>query len=212
DRRGQTVGSGNSFASFLLGYPQSTTRGYLLVWPGKRTWEYSWYIQDDWRVSPRLTLNIGLRYDVFTPYTEVANRISNVDPYTGKILIAGRDGVSDTAGVMTDRNNFAPRFGFAFTLTPKTVLRGGYGISFFPANFGATSLHGNPPFVALYSVVTTPLDLANRISDGFPLPLPVDPRNPVGNVASFANDFVASYAQQYNLTLQGALPGVVAIA
>jgi outer membrane receptor protein involved in Fe transport len=212
DPTGETVGSGNSFASFLLGYPQSTTRGYLLVWPGKRTWEYSWYIQDDWRVSPRLTLNIGLRYDVFTPYTEVANRISNVDPYAGKILIAGRDGVSDTAGVMTDRNNFAPRFGFAFTLTPKTVLRGGYGISFFPANFGANSLHRNPPFVALYSVVTTPVDLANRISDGFPLPLPVDPRNPVGNVASFANDFVASYAQQYNVTLQRALPGVVVSA
>jgi outer membrane receptor protein involved in Fe transport len=202
DPSGATARSGNSMASLLLGYPASTTRANYLVWPGLRTWEVGAFVQDDWRVHRRLTLNLGLRYDVFTPFTEVSNRIANPDLAAGRILIAGQDGVSATAGVETDRNNFAPRFGFAYTATGRTVVRGGYGISIYPSNFGAQALFRTPPFVSLYSVVTTPLEVQNRVSEGFPLPTPTDPARPTGNLSAMDLNYRNSYVQQYNLTLQ----------
>ena len=76
DPSGAVAGSGNSMASFLLGLPALTTRGNHLVWPGMRTWELAIYLQDDWRVARWLTLNLGLRYEVFTPLVEVVDRIS----------------------------------------------------------------------------------------------------------------------------------------
>src|SRR5262249_21241580 len=89
---------GNSVASFLLGYPSTAARSNSLVWPGYRTWEPSVYVQDDWRATPWLTLNLGVRYDLFTPFTEVGNRISNFDPATVSIIAAGKNGISDSAG------------------------------------------------------------------------------------------------------------------
>jgi hypothetical protein len=202
DPTGAVARSGNSMASFLLGLPAATTRANHLVWPGMRHSEFGVYFQDDWRVTRWLTLNLGLRYDVFTPFVEVADRIANVDLVAGRILVAGRDGASRTAGVATDWKNFAPRFGFAATLARGTVLRGGYGISFYPANYGSGAHMRNPPFVSLFSVATTPLNPVNRLSDGLPLPLPTDPANPRGNLTAVALDFRSSYVQQYNLTLQ----------
>jgi hypothetical protein len=202
DPTGQTARSGNSMASFLLGLPSATTRGNHLVWPGMRHSEFGFYFQDDWRATRWLTLNLGVRYDVFTPFVEVANRISNVNFQTGRIDIAGQDGVSRTAGVATDYSNLAPRFGFAATIARGTVVRGGYGLSFYPANYGSGAHFRNPPFVSLFSVAPTPLAPINRLSEGLPLPLPTDPANPRGNLTSVAQDFRSSYVQQYNLTLQ----------
>ena len=75
------------------------------------------YVQDDWRATSWLTVNLGLRYDVFTPFTEEENRLSNLDLTTPRVLVAGRDGVSRTAGVSTDYGNIGPRLGFAATLS-----------------------------------------------------------------------------------------------
>jgi hypothetical protein len=71
-------------------------------------------------VTRWLTLNLGLRYDYYGPNTEVADRISNVDPVQGKIIIAGQNGVSASAGVQPDRRDFSLRFGFAATLAKGT--------------------------------------------------------------------------------------------
>ena len=160
--------SGNAIASLLLGYPASTTRSKYLVYPGLRLWEADAYVQDDWRVARWLTLNAGLRYDYYGPMTEVANRISNVDLVKGSIIIAGQNGVSNSAGVQADRLNFAPRFGFAATLAKGVVLRGGYGISFMPNMIASSMAMRNPPFVNLYTVTATPLTPLNRISDRLP--------------------------------------------
>ncbi len=202
DPSGAVAGSGNAMASFLLGLPSNTLRSKYLVFPGFRILEFAAYFQDDWRVTGWFTLNLGLRYDYFGPFIEVSNRISNVDLQAGRIILAGRDGISRSAGIDSDWNNFAPRIGFAATLTRRTVLRGGYGISFVPVFFGSTSALRNPPFVSLFTIDTTPLTPANRLSDGFPLPVPTDPQNPTGNLSAVARDLRAPYVQQCNLTLQ----------
>jgi hypothetical protein len=207
DPSGSVPGSGNSIASLLLGYSASTTRSKYLVSPGLRNWEVAGYVQDDWRVKPWLTLNVGLRYDYYGPNTEVANRISNVDLVQKQIVIAGQNGVSSSAGVRADWNNFAPRFGFAATITKKTVLRGGYGISFVPNMIASSMALRNPPFVSLYTVTATPLTPLNKLSEGLPAPTPTDPARPTGNLTPVAFDGTTPYVQQYNLTLQQELPG-----
>jgi len=213
DPSGRTAGSGNSIASMLIGYPSTTTQNVLLINPGLRTWEFGGFAQDDWRITHRLTLNIGVRYDVFTPFTEVRGRIANADLQTGTMLIPGQNGVSSTAGLKIDWKQFAPRFGFAYTVTPKTVIRGGYGISYFPSNFGANSqLFRNPPYVSLYTVTTTTLNPVNRVSDGFPVAVPVNPASPVGSIIADSLDLRPSYAQQFNLTVQREFAGFVASA
>lgn len=107
------------------------------------------FAQDDWRINRRLTLNAGLRYELFTPYYELNNRMANFDPFSGRILLAGRDGNSRSL-VDTDRNNFAPRIGAAFDLfgNGRTVVRGGWGL-FYSLDRGgiANQLTQNPPFI-----------------------------------------------------------------
>jgi len=201
-----TAGTGNSVATMLLGYPASTTRNKYMVWPGLRLWETAAYVQDDWRVTHWLTLNLGLRYDYYGPITEVANRISNIDLVAGRIIVAGQNGVNNGAGVQPDKKDFAPRFGFAATLSKRTVLRGGYAISFVPPFVGSPLALRNPPFVSLLTTTATNLAPSNKISDGFPPATATDPNNPTGNLAPVAFAGSTPYVQQYNLTLQHQLP------
>src|SRR4029077_17180694 len=126
---------GNSIASFLLGYPQQVSRIVSLFYPHYNTKEPFVYLQDDWRATSNLTVNLGVRYDIFTPYTEQDNHLVNVDLATSTILVAGQNGVSRTANISTDYSNLAPRVGFSATLAHDLVLRGGYGLSYFPGNY-----------------------------------------------------------------------------
>ena len=108
---------GHVMASFLLGAPSLIEQDYLLASDvGMRSTEYSLYIADDWRATQRLTLNLGLRYKLDTPFTEVDNLWANFDPNTARVLVAGRNGVSRSAGVKTFKKAFAPRLGFATRL------------------------------------------------------------------------------------------------
>lgn len=113
-----------------------------------RSWETGYFAQDDWKLSPRLTLNLGIRYDLYTPPYELNNRWSNFDVTTGTILRAGMNGNSRSL-VQTDKTNWAPRIGFAYDLTGhgKTVVRGGYGIFYFLDRGGVgNQLSANPDF------------------------------------------------------------------
>jgi hypothetical protein len=119
-----------------------------------RTSTYAGFVQDDWKLRPNLTLNIGLRYEYFTPLRETQDRISNLVFPPGQ-LINSKLVVSDEL-FKPDRNNFAPRFGFAWSpmaLEQKFVVRGGFGISYNRTPqvlFGNT--RGNPPFFARYNI------------------------------------------------------------
>src|ERR1700736_3937067 len=117
---------GNAVASLLVGYPSSTSRSKTLYWPDLRSTEFGFYIQDDWRVSRKLTLNLGLRYDIITPLQEAHGQGCNLNLNAGVVACyngANKDKTTKSGGVATDFNDFSPRVGFAATLTPRTVLR-----------------------------------------------------------------------------------------
>jgi Carboxypeptidase regulatory-like domain/TonB dependent receptor-like, beta-barrel/TonB-dependent Receptor Plug Domain len=118
-----------NLADFMLGARSQYEFADLLVVNLRRRLHYA-YVQDDIKISPRLTLNLGLRYEFATPYYEDKNRLSNYDPATNSIILAKDGSLYDRALVDPDYNNFAPRIGFAYNLMDKTVLRGGYGIGY----------------------------------------------------------------------------------
>ena len=113
---------------------------------------HQWYAQDDWRVNHKLTLNVGLRYELGTPEWEANNQLANFDPATSpttRTLITAKPGsIYDRALVNMPKNNFAPRLGFAYQVQPSTVIRGGYGISYthFVREGGENLLVYNAPF------------------------------------------------------------------
>ena len=130
------------------------------------------YIQDDWRVNDALTLNAGLRYEYATPHWEKDNIISNYDPDANAMILAKDGSLEDRSTIKPDRNNFGPRIGFAYTMTPKTVVRGGYGLSYihFHRAGGANILPINGPQV-INAVVTqsNPADPSFRTTQqGYP--------------------------------------------
>jgi hypothetical protein len=112
----------------LLGLPISANISTVIAM-GNRQHVPSLFVQDDWKVNRSLTLNLGLRYDYFSPIIEVNNRQSNFDYRTGTLVQAGQNGASD-ALTTADKANFSPRIGFAWTPTEKAdmVIRGAYGI------------------------------------------------------------------------------------
>jgi len=137
-------------AGFVDGYQHGTTFGTI----GTRTWENGFFAQDDYRVSHRLTLNLGLRYDILTWPVEVEDRQANFDLTTGALVVAGSGGAPRTS-IPNDYHNFGPRLGFAYQLTGdgKTVLRAGYGLFYFIDRGGISNQLGqNPPFSGANSV------------------------------------------------------------
>jgi hypothetical protein len=162
--------TGNPVADFLLGYVADAQLSN--VWEvNQRHWATSFFVQDDWRLSERLTLNLGLRYDFITPALEAENEQINFDPETAT-LVSARDGSLEERGlVKPDTNNFAPRVGIVFRLDEKTVLRAGYGIFYnlFDRIGSEDQLALNPPGLINTSLSTssstTPLFL---LQSGFP--------------------------------------------
>jgi len=202
------VGStGDSMASFLLGYPTLIEQDFTLAWVGMRGIESGVYFADDWRLGRRLTLNLGFRWDYYSPYSEVANRWANFNADTATVLIAGRNGVGSTAGVNRDLHDFAPRFGFAYRLLDHTVIRGGYGVFYNPNGNGGANLRleRHIPFGPIYSISPGDINVGPRVSDGFPAPPTVNfasADNPTGSVIGVFPNFKSAYAQQYNFTLE----------
>jgi hypothetical protein len=157
----QLTQQNNQLASALVGAFNSQSRNFNISPPDYRSWEPSGFVQDSWKATPKLTLLLGVRYDVFTPFTEAHNHISNYDfleavsdpaaALSSALKIAGVNGVSDTAGIPTQYNNVAPRIGFAFSATPTTVVRGGYGLSYFPGNYTSNGDLKNAPFTSVYA-------------------------------------------------------------
>jgi Carboxypeptidase regulatory-like domain/TonB dependent receptor len=208
-------------SDILAGFVNNYTIGPPFGTVGTRSWEDGFFAQDDWRVTSRLTLNLGVRYDYLSWPTEVLNRQANFDPVSGKLLIAGQNGNSQSL-IPQDKNNFAPRVGFAYALTgdSRTVLRGGYGLFYFIDRGGIDNqLAQNPPFSGFaefdYAPQGVRIALSGRAPDNSnnstlatgPLPLGfltnLDPNNPA-NVTVFAalQSNVTPYVQQWNLQMQ----------
>ena len=208
---------GNGLATLLLGFSTGGTRGFLLQPYYLRNSEYAAFVQDDWKFSNRLTLNLGLRYDVFTPDTEIKNRIANFDYQNLRLIYAGVNGASSTAGKSTQYGDVGPRLGFAYDLAGNghTVIRGGYGISYFPEQQSASNLLGqNVPFTISqnFSPAINPLgtqmSTIPAINNPFPPITPVMPlttaalnsANP--SVIGHAFNNLTPYMESWNLDVE----------
>lgn len=171
--------TGYEVADMLIGTTNFTATGEPgFVSRDTVSWENALFGQDDWHVNPNLTLNLGLRWDLLTPYYETSDRLANYDPVTQTLVIPGQNGASRST-LNTNRRNFGPRLGFNYLLNDRTSIRGAYGIFFSPDRGGIDNeLTENPPAVVTEFRFSGPG--ANvHLWDPIPLPTPVNPNSPV---------------------------------
>jgi trimeric autotransporter adhesin len=211
---GQPVsGTGYDFADFLLGLPQSSSVRYGTNSLYFRGWATSGFANDDFRISRGTSINFGIRYEYFSPYTEKYNRLSNLDlnatdtavavvtpgenaPYSGQL---------PTSLVRSQDKNFSPRFGFAFRPWAKksTVFRGGYSIFYSGSAYSqiASQLASQPPFATTVSS-TTSTALPLTLQNGFI----ASPSVNITNTYSINPDYRIAYAQTWSFAIQNTLP------
>jgi hypothetical protein len=213
--------SGNSFASFLLGTVNSGNSFFRDSLPGGRYKYYGWFIDDTYKMTSRLTLNLGLRYEIQTPSADPLGRLSYMDPSVpnpgaGNLLGAyvfggegpGRQGW--TRFFDTHYKNFAPRIGFAWQMKANFVLRGGYGIFFKEyINQGVglpqTGFSITPTFASADNGITPAFNWDNGFPQNFnkpPLISPTVANTQGASIAERATGGQIPYSQQWNLTLE----------
>jgi Carboxypeptidase regulatory-like domain/TonB dependent receptor len=180
----QTSTGGNAIADILLGLPQSRSQDSLASRDRTNQKEIDAFFQDDWRVTHNLTLNLGLRYEVFSP---VGGHVGNFNLATGVVVNNFGPNAVSNAGVAYDLHNFGPRIGFAWSPFSKdrTVVRSAFGIFYGPEGNVFNDLGENPPVLESYAQRSNALDVptaASLFSAGFPAQqLPEDPLHPAGN-------------------------------
>jgi len=227
--------SGHPYADFLTGIPRQGSRAAAGLWRSRRrNVDWHLFVQDDWKVSPRLTISAGLRYSLNPPFIEEEDRIFNWNPFTNRLVVPNQRALSymnqafvasraveiqfaDQAGlpvrrlVRTDRNNFSPRFGFALRLSEdgRTMFRGSYGVFYHLHTAQMWNALARGPFTG---TETSPI---NQIVNGVPAwQLPdLFPRNLVlgatATIGGISPDYRNPMMQQWNATLEREQFGVV---
>jgi hypothetical protein len=197
---------------------------------GRRWKLYRPFVEDNWRVSKSLTLNLGLAWAMMTPESEVGNRMSDFNPANGQFLIAGQNAGS-SAGIKMDWTALEPRIGVAWKPfgTSNTVVRGGYAIFHDSAwNQGAQGLWQNPPYygesdafsffptnctfatAACAANGITPLGIS--LSSGFPtFTSPPNPANFTGTILAQDTNFKQGRIQQFNVNIEQEIPGHIVL-
>lgn len=216
---GCTINSATGFdvASFMLGLVNVKNRALFDAgtYTEKRP-EYSLYMQDDWRATSKLTLNLGLRWDVYPPWREIDDLQSNFDVTTGAFVIASDNatlgGVEVGRYLQTySKKDLGPRLGFAYDVAGdgKTLLRGGFGMfwNFSPGGTSSSKAQ-NQPFLQAIQVQASPAAYGsnNLLGAGLPEPTGVDVNKPPGGATRsvFDRDFRDAYARQWNINVQRA--------
>ncbi|MGB7168772.1 MAG: carboxypeptidase-like regulatory domain-containing protein [Acidobacteriaceae bacterium] len=227
---------GNSEADLLMGMTGGAIHDQTYYGPvtGRRWKIIRPFVEDDWRPTSSLTLNLGLAWDMTTPITEIHNRMANYIPSTGQLLVAGQNGVSRSAGINMYWAAYEPRLGATWKVlgSDKTVLRLGFGIYHDSSwNQGAQGLWQNPPdlgesdqfpatfstgcaFATSYCAATlgqTP-ELNFNLSSGFTaLPSPQNAGTYVGTFNYQPVNFQPGRVHQYNVNIERQLPGSVVL-
>ena len=155
-----------NLADFLFGLPSTIQLGNDLV-TNTRQHVHALYLQDDYRVTPKLTLNLGLRWEFATPIYDRDNYWSNFDPATNRLIRASSGGLYNRALVYPDYRDFGPRFGFAYNATHKTVLRGGYGISYTFFNRPGSAQEGINSPLAVFGIITQSIPAGGPVPANF---------------------------------------------
>ncbi|MBI3210133.1 MAG: TonB-dependent receptor [Candidatus Solibacter usitatus] len=194
--------SGSGMSDLLLGFPSFALQAKLDNTQTLRTTSYNFYAQDDWRVTPRLSVTLGVRYEFNSPPTDPFDRMAVYDPARRTVIPLGTQGVS-RSGIRADRNNFAPRAGFAYSAGARTVVRGGYGIYYDNGMLVETSsYYFNPPFFTLRAFFPTATSLVT-LDNPFPASGGISPVSP----SSMSQDLTTSYIQHWSLQVQRQIDG-----
>ena len=165
------------------------------------------YFQDDWKVTPKLTVNLGVRYEYATPQWDAGNKLSNFDPISSKLIPAKSGGIADRSQVNPDRNNWAPRLGLAYSLNSKTVVRSAYGISYIHFNRagGGNILGINGPQVVIAAIAQRPTEATFRPTQaGYPAGL-TDPDKfnaLLSNISYIPRESPTGYVQNWSFSVQ----------
>ena len=224
-----SVTAGNAMASLLLGTGSSGDLIQNFKDAATQSYYYGAYVQDDWRATPKLTLSFGLRYDLDSPRTERYNRMNYFDPNAPSPLAAS-SGISSLRGGLVfvgvngvnrhqfdyDANNFAPRFGIAYSVNDKTVIHGGFALVYGPSPQAAAGTIGPYGFRVQNNWITsldgiTPYNtLDNPFPGGFS-PVPGAAQGLAtgagGTIEGFLRKTVSPYVEQYLLNIDRELPG-----
>ena len=210
----QRAGTGSAYADFLLGYTSSATVSTRSL-SESRQHIVQGYIQDDWKVGPRLTLNAGLRYELALPFYEPADHYSDLilepGPLYGKVLDASQAAAHGyrRSFVDPDWNNFAPRLGIAYKTTQKSVIRSAFGVFYgrdenIPVARRPTN---NPPYFIQKTYTSDQINPAILLRTGFPASA-LDPASVVNpDVNSYGKNTPLPYVLQWNFNFQQELPG-----
>jgi outer membrane receptor protein involved in Fe transport len=216
------AGSGHPYADFLFGVPNTASRAFPPVAARRQRWTYDFFVQDDWKLTRNLTLNLGLRYELHPGWYERDDRLAFFHLESGKIVVpdGGLDKVSPlmprsyvdvvTAGslglpsrtlVRTDRNNFAPRIGLAYRPFggENTVIRGGYGLYYdmMPIDLQASLA----PFVFQETAFTNPATPTVVLPTVFPAAGTAGPAT-IGLPLAVNPDITMPYSHQWNVTVE----------
>ena len=203
--------TGDNFADFLFGLRSTYALSNIFV-ANLRQHMYFAYLQDDVFINEKMTLNVGVRYEYATPQWERDHNLTNFDPVAGTMLKAKDGTIYDRALVRPDRNNWGPRFGLAYSLTPRTVIHGGVGVSHihFHRAGAANLLPINGPQVVNAVVNQRPGDAAFRTTqEGYPAnlatPAAFDPLR--ANITYIPEDTRTSYVTSWFFSAQRQLGG-----
>ncbi len=223
--------AGNGLASMLLGTGSSGQIIQSFKNVAVQSFYLAGYVQDDYRVSNKLTLNLGLRWDIDMPRTERFDRMNYFDPGVasplasavpgtrGGLVFVGRNGVPRTDSP-ADKNNFAPRIGLAYQLTPKTVFRAGYAHLFGASHqaahgtFGTQGFRRDHPWVTSLDGITPTNLLRNPYPNGFPAPVGAADgvlTQTGAGIAAFTQDTIAPWTRQMSASIQREVPGGVVV-
>jgi len=215
---------GSGLASLLTGYINNAARGFLLEPYMLRTQEHGLFTQDDFKVNSRITINAGLRYEIFRAETEEDNKIVNFDPVGLVLIYADENGASKSVNKKTRYGNLAPRLGLTYDLfgDASTILRTGFAITYYPEQPSASNMIGQQvPYTISQNVsfATNPTDFSTvrSIDDPFPVITQVKPittadlqaANPRVLGHSFVNE--TPYAEQWHLGIDRRLFSSMAI-
>jgi hypothetical protein len=204
---GVTANNLYNLADFMLGLRSQYALSNILVANLRQNMQFA-YVQDDWRVTDALTLNLGLRYEYATPHWERDNILSNFDAASRTMRLAQDGSLEERSTIRPDRNNLGPRLGFAYTITPTTVTRGGYGISYihFHRAGGANILPINGPQVinAIETQVDPTAASFRPTQAGYPAgftdPTRFDPLR--ANITYMPEDYRSSRVQSWYVSVQ----------
>ncbi|HEV2498692.1 MAG TPA: carboxypeptidase regulatory-like domain-containing protein [Terriglobia bacterium] len=222
---GAKVNFANNFASFLLDVPNTVGRDLPVVFPAFRQTQFFAYVNDKWQVDPKLTLNLGVRWELYPPATPpFPGGFSNYDPNNNTLVVAGVGGNPMNIGMQSRYHDFAPRFGLAYRLSDKNVIRAGFGISYEPFEDNTYAYNfpvkQNNAFNALsaYGPALYPNGTPVTFGQGFPAPLIASvPSNGIiqANTPLLLNQsyqvinlhYLDPYIQSWNLAYERSLPG-----